>query len=299
MELLRRHPENPILTPRADVPWEKEAVFNPGVTVHQGKIYMLYRAIGEYEVYASSLGLAISEDGVHFQRFPEPVFSPAEPYDRYGCEDPRITRLDGRFYITYTALSQRAFSGRGNRVALASTEDFREFKRHGVILPDLDDKDTVIFPEKVRGRYVMYHRVPPDIWIAYSDDLVNWYGHRRIMFPRSGLWDSQKIGAGAPPIRTDAGWLLVYHGVDKNRVYRLGVALFDLDDPSQLISRPLEPILEPRERYEKEGDVPNVVFTCGLAEADEKIFVYYGGGDKVIGLATVERKELLDFALRG
>ncbi len=299
MELLRRHPENPILIPRADVPWEKEAVFNPGVTVHQGKIYMLYRAIGEYEVYSSSLGLAISEDGIHFQRFPEPVFSPAEPYDRYGCEDPRITRLDGRFYITYTALSQRAFSGRGNRVALASTEDFRDFRRHGVILPDLDDKDTVIFPEKVRGRYVMYHRVPPDIWIAYSDDLVNWYGHRRIMFPRPGLWDSQKIGAGAPPIRTDAGWLLVYHGVDRNRVYRLGVALFDLDDPSRLISRPLEPILEPREWYEKEGDVPNVVFTCGLAEVGEEVFVYYGGGDKVIGLATVGKRELLDFARRG
>lgn len=299
MEILKRHPENPILTPRAEVPWERMAVFNPGVALVGDRVYMLYRAVGEYELYVSSLGLAVSDDGVHFERFDSPAFAPEEEYERFGCEDPRVTRVEGRYYITYTALSGRAFSERNFKVAVAVTDDFRSFERYGVVIPEYDDKDAVIFPERIGGRYVMYHRVVPDIWIAFSDDMRRWSGHRKVMYPRPGCWDSLKIGAGAPPLRTEEGWLLIYHGVDKNRVYRLGVALFDLEDPTRLISRPLEPILEPRERYEKEGDVPNVVFACGAVEIGEEYYVYYGGGDKVIGLATVEKRELLDFALNG
>ena len=299
MELLKRVSENPILTPRPDVPWEAKAVFNPGAVEHGGRVYMLYRAVGEYERYISRLGLAVSADGVHFERYPEPVFEPEEPYERFGCEDPRITPLEGRFYVTYTALSARAFSERGNRVGLASTADFREFVRHGVILPEFEDKDAVIFPERVGGRYVMFHRVVPDIWIAYSDDLVHWYGHRRVMYPRPGCWDAVKIGAGAPPMKTDEGWLLFYHGVDKARTYRIGVALFDLDDPAMLVSRPLEYVLEPREEWEREGDIPHVVFVCGVVEREGEFLVYYGGGDKVIGLAVAPAKDILDFALNG
>jgi|Deesub1362A_J573_1020465.scaffolds.fasta_scaffold00930_3 predicted GH43/DUF377 family glycosyl hydrolase len=299
MELLRRCPENPILTPRPDVPWERKAVFNPGAVEYKGKVYMLYRAVGEYERYISRLGLAVSEDGVHFERFPEPAFSPEESYERFGCEDPRITALEGRFYITYTALSARAFSERGNYVALASTVDFRQFERHGVILPGFEDKDAVIFPEKVKGKYVLLHRIVPEIWIAYSDDLVHWYGHKKAMYPRPGCWDAVKIGAGAPPIKTDEGWLLFYHGVDRARTYRMGVALFDLDDPERLISRPLEFVLEPAEEYEREGDIPHVVFVCGVVQRGEEFFVYYGGGDKVIGLAWAPVKEVVEFARRG
>ncbi len=299
MELFRRASEGPILAPREEVPWERKAVFNPGAVMYRGRIYMLYRAVGEYERYISRLGLAVSDDGVHFERFPEPVFSPEGPYERFGCEDPRITPLEGRLYITYTALSARAFSERGNHVALASTTDFRNFERHGVILPEFEDKDAVILPEKVGGKYVMFHRVVPDIWIAYSDDLIHWYGHRKVMRPRPKLWDSVKIGAGPPPVRTEEGWLLFYHGVDKARIYRMGVALFDLEDPSRLISRPLEHVLEPREEWEREGDIPRVVFACGLVEREGKLLLYYGAADKVIGLAVAPAKEVMDFARYG
>ena len=299
IQLFRRHPENPILRPRDGIPWERKAVFNPGVVEHERRIYMLYRAVGEYELYISRLGLAVSEDGVHFKRYPEPVFSPREPYERFGCEDPRITSLEGRYYVTYTALSARAFSGRGNRVALASTVDFQHFERHGVILPELEDKDAAIFPEKVHGKYIMFHRVFPDIWISYSNDLFHWYGHRKVMYPRLGHWDSEKIGAGAPPIKTEEGWLLFYHGIDATHRYSIGVALFDLDDPSQLISRPVEPLLEPVAEYERNGDIPNVVFVCGVVKRDEEFLVYYGGGDKVICLASAPVQEVVDFARHG
>ena len=141
----------------------------------------------------------------------------------------------------------------------------------------------------------MFHRILPDIYIAYSDNLKEWYGHSIVMKPREGFWDCKKIGAGGPPIKTDSGWLLFYHGVDENRIYRLGVALFDLDDPSKLLSRQEEAILEPAESWELDGDVPNVVFTCGAIEKDGTYFVYYGGADTVIGVATVDKIQALDF----
>jgi len=292
---LQRYAGNPILTPREDHPWESGAVFNPGVVYAGGKVHLLYRAIGEYENYISRLGYAVSEDGLRFTRLDEPVFEPQEDYERFGCEDPRITAIGDVFYVTYTALSRRAFSNAGNRVALASTTDFRNFRRYGVILPEFEDKDAVLFPEKIAGKYVMFHRIAPDIWIAYSDDLLHWYGHKVVMRPRPGRWDGVKIGAGAPPLKTEHGWLLFYHGVDEDMVYRLGVALFDLHDPSKLIARQEEPILEPEEVYEREGDVPNVVFTCGAIEKDDLYYVYYGGADKVICVATVEKDQALDF----
>ncbi len=292
---LKRFSENPILKPIKKNKWECGAVFNCA-TVFDGKIvHLLYRAIGEYDTYISSLGYAVSKDGFNFKRNDNPVFEPREQYERFGCEDPRVTQIDNTFYMTYTALSSRAWSGKGNRVALASTTDFRSFERHGIILPDMENKDVVIFPEKVSGKYVMYHRTMPDIWIGYSDNLKEWTGHKIVMRPREGLWDCTKIGAGPPPIKTEHGWLLFYHGVDEKRVYRLGVALFDLNDPSRLIARQEEPILEPEEPWELEGDVPTVVFNCGAIEKNGMYYVYYGGADTVIGVATVSKEEALDF----
>jgi predicted GH43/DUF377 family glycosyl hydrolase len=159
----------------------------------------------------------------------------------------------------------------------------------------MENKDAVIFPEKVSGKYVMFHRTMPDIWIGYSDNLKEWYGHKIVMRPREGLWDCKKIGAGPPPIKTEKGWLLFYHGVDEKRVYRLGVALFDLNDPSRLIARQEGPILEPEEPWELEGDVPTVVYNCGAIEKNGMYYVYYGGADTVIGVATVSKEEALDF----
>lgn len=292
---LKRFSENPIIKPIKKNKWECGAVFNCATVFDGEMVHLLYRAIGEYDTYISRLGYAFSIDGFNFERSDKPVFEPKEKYERFGCEDPRVTQIDNKFYITYTALSSRAWSGKGNRVALAATMDFRSFERHGIILPDMENKDAVIFPEKVKGKYVMYHRTMPNIWIGYSDNLKEWYNHKIVMSPREGLWDCKKIGAGPPPIKTEQGWLLFYHGVDEKRVYRLGVALFDLNDPSRLIARQEEPILEPEEPWELKGDVPTVVFNCGAIEKDGMYYVYYGGADTVIGVATVSKEEALDF----
>lgn len=284
---LARHPE-PILKPLPHHPWESRYVFNPGVVYHNGLVHMLYRAMGEDGV--SRLGYAVSPDGRTFYRLDQPVLSPASPVEARGVEDPRITWLEGRFYVLFTA-----YSGSEIRISMASTTNFIAWTRHGVLLPDEDNKDAALFPEKVKGRYAMLHRRPPDIWLAYSEDLIHWTDHQVIMRPRPGTWESWKIGAGAPPIKTEWGWLLFYHGVDDHRVYRLGAALLDLEDPAQVIRRQEEPILSPEAPWEQEGQVPHVVFTCGAVEIDGTYYVYYGGADTVIGVATVPKEEVERF----
>ena len=285
---LKRYEGNPILMPKKKNRWESKEVFNAGALHFDGLVHLLYRAMGEDGV--SRLGYATSRDGFDIAtRRNSPVFQP-EPgnkFETFGCEDPRITRIGDEFYILYTAYSQI-----GTRVSLASTKNFRQYKRYGVVLPNMNNKDAALFPEKVGGKYLMFHRIEPNIWIAYSDNLTSWEGHRVVMKTRKGKWDSWKIGAGAPPIKTSRGWLLFYHGVDENKIYRLGVALFDLKDPSVLLVRYDKPILEPEKDYELHGKVPNVVFTCGAVEKDDLYNVYYGGADRVIGVATIEKDTL-------
>ena len=317
---LRRHAQSPVLTPDAGREWESGAVFNCGATVgNDGRVYLLYRAIprgygrkpgGGYDNYVSSIGCAVSEDGVHFSRYDRPVIEPSEEYDRLGCEDPRVTRLEAggktTYLITYTALSEPAFSGRGNRVALVSTEDFRTFHKHGVVIPGLEDKDAVIFPKLVGGRVAMLHRVEPSIQIVFFDSLEQmigaseefWSSYRAklddfVVMEPEFEWETAKIGAGAPPIKTDEGWLLIYHGVDFRHTYRAGAALLDLDNPARVIARLPYPILEPEAEYEIFGDVNNVVFPEGAIVRDGTLYVYYGGADKVCGLATADMQELL------
>jgi predicted GH43/DUF377 family glycosyl hydrolase len=290
---LQRHPANPILTPDPDRAWEARNVFNCGVIDHDGKIVLIYRGQG-WESDVSCLGYAESDDGVHFTRLPEPVFSPHDPSEVNGVEDPRLTRLDGRIQMLYTAWSPESI-----QVNRASTTDFRDWQRHGVVFPGPDNKDAALFPRKINVRYVAFHRIPPAMWIAFSDDLETWGDVQVIMEPRPGCYDDFKLGAGGPPIETERGWLVIYHGVDQNLVYRLGVALLDRDDPTKVINRPVVPLLEPEEPWELVGDVPNVVFTCGTAERDGRYLVYYGGADRVIGLATADRQALLNFAATG
>lgn len=287
---LERYDGNPILQPVPEHPWENRTVFNCAVAQVDGRVVLVYRAQGT-ESKVSRLGYAASPDGYHFERFPYPVFEPGDETEVWGVEDPRLTWLDGRWQMVYTAWSPSDI-----QVARASTQDFLIWERHGIVLPGPDNKDAAMFPEKVGGRYVMFHRIPPAIWLAYSDDLVHWGDYQKIMEPRSGNWDNLKVGAGGPPIRTEHGWLVIYHGVDTDKVYRLGVALLDLEDPARVISWPAESVLEPEEPWELEGDIPNVVFTCGTAEVDDRYLVYYGGADKVIAIASAERSALLDFA---
>ncbi|RLC78844.1 MAG: glycosidase, partial [Chloroflexi bacterium] len=264
--------------------------------------------------YISSIGCAVSEDGVHFQRYKRPVLEPTDEFDRFGCEDPRVTYLQfderGLFLITYTALSAPAFSGRGNRVGLASTEDFRAFQKHGLVTPGVEDKDAVIFPGLINGRIAMLHRILPDIQIVYFDDFEqmtnpgeDFWGKYlatlsdfTVMKPKYE-WEARKIGAGPPPIETEEGWLLLYHGVDEKGVYRMGAALLDLENPIRVRARSPQPLLEPQKPYERDGDIPNVVFPEGAVILNENLYVYYGGADKCCCLATVKLKDLLDYLL--
>ena len=286
---LTRYPGNPILMPSLTNAWETDTVFNAAVVRHNGLVYMHYRAQGLDRI--SRIGCAISSDGYRFNRLSEPVFAPAEDYESFGVEDPRITRLDGTFYMLYTA-----YSPLGTRVALARSQNLIAWERMGIVLPDEDNKDAALFPEKINGRYAMFHRRIPDIWIAYSDDLLHWTDHQIVMRPRPGLWDGVRIGAGGPPFRTDAGWLNIYHGYDEEHVYCLGLSLLDLDDPARVLRRQAEPVLTPRLPWEVYGDVPNVVFTCGGIETGDEYLIYYGGGDHVMAVAALSKTAFEEFA---
>jgi len=320
---LQRYPANPILTPNPDRTWESGAIFNCGATLGQDeRFYLLYRAIPAgythfpdrpgYQNYISSIGCAVSDDGIHFTRFAQPVIEPTEPYDRYGCEDPRVNRLEvedrALYLITYTALSVPAYSDGGYRVALASTEDFCAYAKYGIIIPELKDRNAVIFPELIAGRIAMLHRVEPDIQIVYFNDFnhlihpdeIFWHEYRThledhvVMRPRFD-WEAEKIGSGCPPVKTAEGWLLIYHAKDDKGIYRAGVALLDLAEPARVIARSPHPILEPEMAYERIGDVNNVVFPQGAVVKDDTLYVYYGAADKVCCLATARLDDLVGF----
>ena len=301
---LKRSKHNPILKPNTTNFWECKAVFNCAVTNHDGKIHMLYRAIGEYEHYISRLGYAVSEDGINFTRYDEPVLNPTVRYELGGCEDPRICKIENKLYVTYVVLSFPQKEKGIARTALASTEDFLDYNKLGIVTPhDVDDKDVVIFPEKINGKYVMMHRPSwvgekygtsnPSIWLAYSDNLHEWLDDKILIQPEQ-KWEQRKVGGGCPPIKTKDGWMVFYHGVDADFRYMAGVILLDLQDPSIVLARSKRPVLEPRESYEVVGDVPNVVFPTGTAMLDNKLYVYYGAADKVIGLATADVDDILD-----
>ncbi|HJH27488.1 MAG TPA: glycosidase, partial [Methanophagales archaeon] len=256
---LKRYEGNPILKPKPENDWESENVFNPAMVYDKCLFHLLYRGIGRDGI--SRIGYAVSIDGFDFFRFDKPVFSPKRILEPRGCEDPRVVKIGDVFYMTYTA-----FSERGVRIGLAATGTFVQWERYRIEWKEMNNKDTVLFPEKIGGKYVLLHRPMlgehMSIWIAYSDDLIEWYGQREIMaHGEEGSWESEKIGAGAQPIKTEKGWLLLYHGVDEDKVYRLGAAMLSLEDPSKLLYRHPEPIFEPETDYEIRGEVPNVVFT--------------------------------------
>lgn len=287
--MLKRFLSNPIIKPKKENDWESKLVFNPAAIYHNGLIHLLYRAVGEDNI--SRIGYAISADGFEFFRVDRPVFTPKGVLESKGCEDPRLVCLEDRFYMTYTS-----YSPKGVRVSLASTSNFIKWERYGVVIPDMENKDAVLFPERVDGRYVMFHRPmtpPKSIWIAYSDDLINWCDSKKVMEPIEGRWDGVGIGAASPPIKTEKGWLLIYHGIDEEEVYSLGVAIFDLKDPSSVTGRYPEPILKPEEDYELRGEVHEVVFGTSICEIQDKYYIYYGAADRVVCGATIEKTALL------
>jgi predicted GH43/DUF377 family glycosyl hydrolase len=286
---LRRYEGNPILKPKPENAWESKNVFNPAVVYDQGLFHLLYRSMGQDDI--SRIGYAVSIDGFNFLRLDKPVFTPKQILEPRGCEDPRVVKIEDIFFMTYTAYSEG-----GVRIGLATTNNFIQWERYGIEWAERDDKDAVFFPEKIKGNYVLLHRPmhkePMGIWISYSANLADWYGQREIITGKEG-WEGNKVGACAPPIRTEKGWLLIYHGVDEDQVYRLGVAMLSLEDPENVLYWHPEPILEPEEDYEIWGEVPNVVFACGACEVRDKYYIYYGGADSVVCVATVDKEELL------
>lgn len=241
----------------------------------------------------SHLRIARSTDGRSFTFDSDPAIFPATAYESYGCEDARITFIDGRYVITYTAVS-----GRGVAVAMASTTDFATFERHGVIFPPYQ-KDVAIFPHKVRGMYVCRHRPYKTefndacIWTAYSPDLLSWGRHEMTLAPTPGTWEAERVGAGAPPIRTEEGWLEIYHA-SNGRQYGLGAMLSDPERPERIVTRSTEPVLWPETDYEREGVFANTVFSNGLlTEDDGTLTVYYGAGDRVCAAAATTVDEML------
>ncbi len=250
--------------------------------------------------FTSYLKVVRSLDGVNIVDNDGPVFLPESPLDEFGVEDPRVTPLDGRFYITYVAVSRH-----GVATALASTEEFNTFTRHGVIFGP-DNKDVVLFPERIDGQYVALHRPSgsagfsrPEMWLARSPDLLHWGQHEHLLGGGSG-WDSGRIGAGPPPLRVPEGWLVIYHGSARPGqpgdvgVYSAGALLLAYEDPSRILRRSSQPLLMPRTDFERGGFVPNVVFPTGVVADGSSLLVYYGAGDTSSAVVRLSLDEVLD-----
>jgi len=301
-EYVRRYQGNPILT-KDDIPYPVQTVHNAGVARFEGRYVMLFRS--HLATGRSIIGLAESNDGFNFKSRPGPFMTPSqEPvfceYEEYSVEDPRITQLEGAYYITYSAYSRH-----GVRIGLAKTIDFETVERVAFIT-QADYRNVVIFPEKVNGRYARLDRPhsaisPWSIWISFSSDLIHWGDSRVVIKPVKYHWDQMKIGPGAPPIRTDKGWLNIYHGAFPTmdaHVYRLGVALHDLAEPAKVLGVADRWILQPEDPWEVTGYVHNVVFTCGaVPEDDGTLKLYWGGADKVMCAGTAVIEKLVELCL--
>ncbi len=305
-ELFERHPNNPILT-GADWPYPVNGVFNPAAAEVAGETVLLARV--EDRTGISHLTVARSANGVDdWQVDPEPLLAPDEATasEQWGFEDARVVWVAEleRWVITCTA-----YGPAGPAVFLATTDDFTTVERYGVVRHP-EDKNAALLPHRIDGRWVLLHRPKTqyggghgEILLSRSEDLVSWTAPEQVLQPRAGAWwDSLRIGIGPPPLWTEHGWLLVYHGVKETiagDIYRVGLALLDLDEPTRVVRRLPSWILSPLEPYERSGDVPNVVFPCGLLhdEASDEVRLYYGAADSSICLATSRLADLLDAVL--
>lgn len=244
-----------------------------------------------YLTTLSHLRIARSKDGVHFVIDDAPSIMPNAEEECWGMEDPRITRIEDTYYINYTAVSPN-----GAATALITTQDFASYQRHGIIfLPE--NKDVTIFPEKIGGKYYCFNRpVPkgigsPDMWLAESEDLLHW-GKYRHFCGVSGDWEGGRVGGGAPPVRTEKGWLKIYHAADKSNRYCLGAFLLDLEHPHRVIAKSKQPLMEPEMDYETQGFFGKVVFTCGALLENGNLKIYYGAADDSVCMAEISLEDI-------
>ncbi|MFA5292167.1 MAG: glycosidase [Phycisphaerae bacterium] len=329
---LTRYKNNPILAPNPTNEWESLATTNPAAwhDIDSGEVKLIYRAAGDDDKHYVHLGLATSKNGYDFVRDDsEPFVSPVRDVD-VGCiEDPRIMKMGSLYYITfafrpfapgkywiagnkrnynppvldegYPRFQRENLSGTG----LLVSPDLKQFTYAGMLTnPAFDDRDVIIFPEKIKGKYVTLHRPMewcgngygtdyPAMWLAFSDDLLDWK-NIKLLAKGKYKWE-QKIGGSTPPIKTEYGWLVLYHAVGEDKFYRVGAMLLDLENPLKILHRSPDWLLEPEGPYETQGLYNGVVFPCGNVVIDGKLFVYYGGADKYVCLATCELDELLDY----
>ncbi len=247
----------------------------------------------KYLTTMSHIRLARSSDGVNFTVDPKPFLAPRSELECFGIEDARVSEIDGRYYINYSIVSNDSWC-----TALAVTDDFVNIEYLGIIFPP-ENKDVSIFPEKVNGRYIALHRPNnggfggASIWYADSPDLISWGNHMCLLRPRDTVYESDKIGGGAAPIKTEKGWLTIYHAKGDHKRYSLFALLLDLNDPRKVIKQGEYPLLQPEETYEKEGFFGNVVFTNGMVVEGDKIKMYYGASDETCCLATGSIKDIL------
>lgn len=332
---LIKHPENPILSPNSKNHWENLVVCNPGAWYEDGKFYLIYRAAGDDEEHIIRFGLAESKDGIHFERVSdEPVFEPSlDGPDRGGVEDPRIVKFGAEYYITYAyrpfppgqywkfahdviklpesdldtpAVYKRNIANTG--LAMTRQINGEWFRLGRITETNLDNRDVILFPEKINGKYAMLHRPKewigeeygcdhPSIWLTFSDDLMVWNKESHLLLTgKENTWE-EKIGGSTPPLKTKDGWLVIYHGVENggHGYYRAGVVLLDLEDPTKVIARADDWIMEPEFDYEIDGFYKGCVFPTGNVIVDDTLYVYYGCADKHVGLATCNVNEILDY----
>lgn len=310
---LEKHPVNPLIQPDHTHDWEAFTTFNPSAIYLDNKVHILYRAQGHD--YVSAIGYAMSQDGMTIdERLDAPIYAPTRDFETNltgeanpnfmsgggfgGCEDPRITMIDETVYMMYVAFD--GWSPPRLAMTSLSLENFLDKRwlwSKPVLIspPGIVDKSGCLFPEKINGKYVILHRVFPNILIDYVDDLnfdgtSNWLTGQHQIKIRPQMWDSRKIGAGAPPLKTSEGWLLIYYGVDDKNAgeYHIGAMLLDLEEPAKVLYRSNRPILQPTEHYEQTGFKPGVAYPCGAVIVGDKLLVYYGAADSVVCVASTD-----------
>ena len=299
--------KNPILKPTANT-WENRYVFNPTALLVDGEIHVLYRAMGDDNT--SVIGRAISKDGLNFtSRDKQPIYVPRADFEikkklkgLSGCEDARAIIIGDSVHLTYTGyngVDLPAVAHSSIKLSDYKANNWQAWSEPVLISPkQIDDKDAAIIPDKINGQYMVLHRIDHHICADFVPDL-NFKEHTlvrciQIMGPRRGMWDSQKIGINGPPLKTERGWLQFYHGINDNDQYLMGAALLDLTDPTIVIGRTTMPLMTPELSWEITGWIDNVVFSCGQIVKDDTIYIYYGGADTVVGVATIGLSQLVD-----